>query len=83
MKTLVASPFEDDAAELLQWAYGEEAKQAFLDMQRTNEYRTGQSFMNTLFMFDNKEYARLAASDVDPFYDDSLMHDALDLFTSK
>jgi hypothetical protein len=82
MKTLVASPFEDDAAELLAWGYGRIAR-TVMENCMTLGQRTGQAFMNTLREYDLKEYARIAASPVDPFYDDAKLSAALDLLTSK
>lgn len=83
MKTLVASPFEDDAAEILEWGYGYVAKDTFLSMLVSGHHRVGQAFMNTLSMFDLKEYERLTGSLVDPFNDDTLIPAALDKLTSK
>lgn len=83
MKTLVAAPFEDDAAEILEWGYGEVAKEMFVSMSYTGKHRAGQAFMNTLSIFDPPSYARLSGSLVDPFYDDKKLPAALDLLTSK
>jgi hypothetical protein len=83
MRTLVASPFEDDAAEILRWGYGEEALETFLSMKYTGSHRVGQAFMNTLSMFDAESYNRLTGSLVDPFYKDENLPAAIDKLTSK
>ncbi len=83
MKTLVNDPFEDDAAEILEWGYGEEAKRQFLHQITTHDIRVGQAFMNTLRDFDLVGYRRLTGSLVDPFYDDAKLPAAIDRLTSK
>jgi hypothetical protein len=83
MRTLVASPFEDDAAEILRWGYGEDAHQMFLSMKLTGVHRVGQAFMNVLSIFDPDEYQRLSDSLFDPFYQDKNLPAAIDLLTSK
>lgn len=83
MKTLVASPFEDDAAEILEWGYGPMAKQIFLENIREDDQRAGQAFMNTLRMYDIESYLRLTGSLWDPFYDDKRIGEAIDKLTSK
>jgi hypothetical protein len=83
MRTLVASPFEDDAVEILEWAYGPEARKTFESGVTLLKQRPGQSFMNTLRVFDHAEYNRLSSSKVDPFYNDTLLPKAIDKLTSK
>lgn len=81
-KTLVASPFEDDAAEILNWAYGNEAREMFY-MYLSGDQRVGQAFMNTLCAFDGAEYDRLSGSLADPFYQDNKLPAAIDKLTIK
>lgn len=82
MKTLIASPFEDDAAEILEWGYGDAALAMFMAKIESGQ-RAGQAFMNTLYQFDFAGYHRLASSLVDPFYDDKRLDKAIDKLTSK
>lgn len=83
MKTLVTDPFEDDAISVLTWAYGMGARITFRNHRNGGVQRVGQAFMNTLFEYAPEEYARLAGSLVDPFYDDKKIPAALDKLTSK
>lgn len=80
---LVASPFEDDVDELLEWLYGRGALITYARFRNGGEQRVGQAFMNTLFVYDPQEYARLAGSIFDPFYVDNKIPAALDKLTSK
>lgn len=80
-KTAVASPFEDDAAEILD-CYHHIAGFTMRDRIFMGQ-RVGQAFMNTLFQYDPEGYERLSGSLVDPFYDDSKIPAALDKLTSK
>jgi hypothetical protein len=82
MRTLIASPFEDDAQEILEWAYGPKAKYMFIE-QTSGTQRAGQAFMNVLRAVDPESYARIAGSLWDPFYDDKRLGDAIDRLTSK
>lgn len=82
MRTLITDPFEDDAKEILEWAYGSLAAFTFHDKMSTGE-RAGQAFMNTLYTFDHPSYTRLTSSKADPFYDDNRLPAALDRLTSK
>lgn len=82
MKTLINDPFEDDAAEILEWGYGKNALQMFVEKIESGQ-RSGQAFMNTLYQFDFAGYHRLASFPEDPFYDDSKIPAALDKLTSK
>lgn len=81
MKTLVASPFEDDAAEILD-CYNHIAGFVMRDRIFMGQ-RAGQAFMNTLAEYDREGYERLSGSLVDPFHDDKKIPAALDLLTSK
>jgi hypothetical protein len=83
MQTLVASPFEDDASSILNWAYGRKAMIDFYTRITDREERIGQAFMNVLREVDLDEYARLAGSTVDPFYQDKNLPAAIDKLTSK
>lgn len=83
MRTIIASPFEDDAAEILEWGYGSLAKQIFFENIREGDERIGQAFMNVLRMYDPQEYRRLSVASVDPFYDDKKLPAAIDKLTSK
>jgi hypothetical protein len=83
MRTLVASPFEDDAAEILEWGYGPMAKLTFLTNALERDQRVGQAFMNTLRVFDMESYRRLSGSLADPFFDDQRLGKAIDRLTSK
>jgi hypothetical protein len=83
MRTLVASPFEDDAAEILEWGYGPLAKQIFFENIREGDERVGQAFMNVLRMYDHEEYRRLTGSRHDPFFEDKKLPAAIDRLTSK
>lgn len=82
MKTLINDPFKDDAAEILEWAFGKQAKRYFLDSLIFGQ-RVGQAFMNALYKVDPVEYERLTGSLVDPFYDDTKLPAAIDRLTSK
>lgn len=82
MRTLVASPFEDDAAEILEWGYGENALTMFMAKVDAGQ-RIGQAFMNTLYQFDFRGYHELVGSLADPFHDDKNIPAALDKLTSK
>lgn len=81
MKTLVESPFADDAAEILD-CYHHVAGFTMRDRMFMGQ-RAGQAFMNTLFEYDREGYERLTGSLVDPFYDDTKIPAALDKLTSK
>lgn len=83
MRTLVASPFEDDAAEILEWAYGVSAREKFVEYYFVENQRAGQAFMNVLRDVDNEEYRRLTGSIYDPFYKDDKIPNAIDRMTSK
>lgn len=83
MQTLVASPFEDDASEILEWGYGPLAKQIFFENIREGDERIGQAFMNVLRMYAPEEYRRLTGSRQDPFFDDKKLPSAIDRLTSK
>jgi hypothetical protein len=82
MYTLLYNPLRDDAAEILEWGYGKNAKTYFLDSVIFGQ-RLGQAFMNTLRNHDLSEYARLSRTLVDPFYDDTKLLAAIDMLTSK
>lgn len=82
MRTLVASPFEDDAAEILD-CYNHIAGFMMRDRIYSRGERIGQAFMNTLAGVDPEGFVRITDSDVDPFYDDSKIPAALDLLTRK
>lgn len=82
MKTLINDAFKDDAAEILEWAFGKQAKTYFLDSVIFGQ-RAGQAFMNALRYHAQSEYVRLAGTSVDPFYDDKKIPAALDKLTSK
>lgn len=82
MKTLVGSPFADDAAEILD-CYSKLCGFEMRDRMYAFNERAGQAFMNVLFHCDPKAYARIAGSSNDPFYDDSKIPAALDIITSK
>lgn len=82
MRTTFMNPFEDDAVNFLAWAYGEKAREAFMD-NLSNDQRVGQAFMSVLYSFDQPEYDRLASSIIDPFYNDARIPAALDRITSK
>lgn len=82
MRTLVASPFEDDALELIDWAYGTPARYQ-MQLWMSNGQRVGQAFMNALFQYDRDEYQRIKESDVNPFYLDQLLRLALEMWTTK
>lgn len=81
-KTLVGSPFEDDAAMILMWGYGDEACRRFYEFLSGGQ-RHGQAFMNSLFEQDIDEYNRLTGSLADPFYDDNKLPAAIDKLTIK
>jgi transcriptional regulator NrdR family protein len=83
MKTLVASPFQDDAAEILEWAYGVDARVIFNNEINYGNQRAGQAFMNVLRSYDRESYERLTGSVYDPFYDDSRLGEAIDRLTRK
>ncbi len=80
-KTLVASPFEDDAAEILD-CYSHTAGFVMRDRIFMGQ-RVGQAFMNTLFEYDPEGYAKLSGSLVDPFYEANNIPAALDKLTTK
>lgn len=82
MKTLVTDPFADDAISILEWAYGPQAKWRFVEKMAATE-RAGQAFMNVLHEFDPAEYAKLASSKADPFFNDRRLPAAIDKLTSK
>jgi hypothetical protein len=83
MRTLVASPFQDDAAEIIEWAYGEAARVEFYGHMNAFGQRAGQAFMNVLREFDAESYERISGSLWDPFYDDKRLGEAIDRLTSK
>lgn len=81
-KTLINDPFKDDAAEILEWAFGKQARTYFLDSIVFGQ-RPGQAFMNALRNYAPEEYARLAGSSWDPFFVDEKIPAAIDKLTSK
>lgn len=72
-----------EAVSILEWAYGHEAAKTFISGVTLLQQRPGQSFMNTLRIFDEHEYARLSGSSFDPFYVDAKIFSAIDKLTSK
>jgi hypothetical protein len=83
VKTLVTDPFADDAISILEWGYGQLAKDQFMTRVAVLQQRAGQAFMNTLADWDPPEYARLSGSGADPFYQDTKLRAAIDKLTSK
>lgn len=82
LKTLNNDPFQDDAAEILNWAYGPEARTRFFEFLSGGQ-RAGQAFMNALYEQDIHEYDRIAGSLADPFYQDNKLPAAIDRLTMK
>lgn len=82
MRTLINDPFENDAVSILEWGYGADAKRSFVEAV-ANGQRSGQAFMNTLFVFDRIEYEKIATTVFDPFYDDNKLLSAIELLTTK
>lgn len=83
MQTLVTDPFKDDAAEMLEWLYGVDARVIFSNAINYGDERVGQAFMNAVRHYDHDGYHRILGTLADPFYDDRKLWMALDILTRK
>jgi ATP sulfurylase len=83
MRTLVASPFKDDAAEMIEFLFGVDARVIFNNAIAYDDQRPGQALMNVLREYYLDGYVELTSSPEDPFYDDSKIPAALDRITRK
>lgn len=75
--------FKSDAAEMLEWLYGVNARLIFIDSINHGDERVGQAFMNAVRHFDHEGYQRILGAVGDPFYDDLKIPLALDILTRK